>query len=131
MAGASTATKQTIRRARFAFGRFQNRVSTLPFVSAIRLVSSGRRREDSQRQVAGSERGLLDVDGPPRAASFLSPWPAKSRRLATYREIFRHRRATVFVSLASLLQPHCDAVGCALRVHHREPQEARPFRLEE
>src|SRR6266446_3581005 len=111
MAGATTATKQTMRRARFAFGRFQNRVSTLTFISAIRLVSSGRRREDSQRQVAGSERGLLDVDGsPPRVASFLSPWRAKSRRLATCREISLPA-SDLSVSLQSLLQPHRDAVG--------------------
>src|SRR5215470_20407142 len=87
MAGATTTTKQTIRRTRFAFGRFQNRVSTLAFVSAIRLVSSGRRREDSQRQVEGSKRRLLDVDGSP-ARLFLSVTLARqSRRPATCREI--------------------------------------------
>ena len=29
-----------------------------------------------------------------------------------------------------LLQAHQDAVGCAFSVNHREPHEARPFRIE-
>src|SRR5262249_33311993 len=60
MAGASTTTKQAMRRARFAFGRFQNRITLPPFVLAARACSGG-------TQVPESKCGLLDVDRSPRA----------------------------------------------------------------